>query len=83
MPEVSDNYQVIDVAASVVSVLYIALQSIAIVVLTPLNHTNSKTSRTKNSNIYLQRSLYVGSQYRFVAGKINYILDTIFLKHGV
>ena len=50
MPEVSDNYHAIDVAASGVAVFYIALQSIATVVLTLLNHTNSKTSITKNAN---------------------------------
>ena len=31
-----------------------------------------------NSNIYLQWSLYAGSQYRFMVGKINCISDTIF-----
>jgi hypothetical protein len=77
LPEVSDNYQAIDVAASVVAVLYNALQSIAIVVLNLLNRTNSKTSIARNSNIYLQLSLCVGSQYRFVVGKINCISDTI------
>jgi len=49
LPEVSDNYQAIDVTTSVVAVLYIALQSIAVVVLTLLNHTNSKRSTAKNS----------------------------------
>ena len=49
LPEVSDNYQAIDVATSVVAVPHNALHSIAVVVLTLLNHINSKTSIAKNS----------------------------------
>jgi hypothetical protein len=75
---VSDNYQAIDVAASAVAVLYNALQSIAIVVRTLFSHTNSKTSIAKNSNMYLEWSLYAGSQGRFVVGQINCISGTLF-----
>jgi hypothetical protein len=46
---VSDNYQAIDVATSVVAVPYIALHSIVVVILTVLNHANSKTSIAMNS----------------------------------